>query len=35
VIFNVAFGIGLAANVDFILYDKFVFRRPVNEKQPL
>jgi dolichol-phosphate mannosyltransferase len=32
---KVAIGIGLAATVDFILYDKLVFRRPANEKQPL
>lgn len=32
---NVVFGIGLAATVDFILYDKFVFRRTANDKQPL
>jgi len=32
---NVAFGIGLVATVDFILYDKLVFRRPANAKKPL
>ena len=32
---NVAFGIGLAATVDFIIYDKLVFKRPAYEKQPL
>jgi putative flippase GtrA len=34
-VFNVVIGIGLAATVDLILYDKFVFRRQGNEKQPL
>lgn len=32
---NVAFGIGLAATVDFILYDRLVFRRTADEKQYL
>jgi len=32
---NVTIGIGLAATVDFILYDKFVFRRAGNRKQYL
>lgn len=32
---SVAIGIGLAAIVDFILYDKIVFRRTIDEKQPL
>jgi len=34
-VFNVVIGIGLAATVNFILYDKFVFRRQGDEKQPL
>jgi putative flippase GtrA len=29
---NVAFGIGIAACIDFILYDKFVFKRGVNQQ---
>ena len=29
-LFNVAFGIGLVAIVDFILYDKLVFMRPAD-----
>ena len=28
---NVAFGIGIAASIDFILYDKLVFRRDGNQ----
>ena len=32
---NVAFGIGLASTVDFILYDRLVFRRTADEKQYL
>lgn len=32
---NVAIGIGLAASVDFLLYDKVVFRRRAHEKQYL
>jgi dolichol-phosphate mannosyltransferase len=31
-IINVALGIGIAAVVDFILYDKLIFRRKANEK---
>lgn len=31
-IINVAIGIGIAAIVDFILYDKLIFRRSTNEK---
>ncbi len=34
-LFNVAFGIGLAATVDFILYDKLIFRRTGDEEQYL
>lgn len=34
-VLNVVIGIGLAATVNFILYDRFIFRRPVDEKQPL
>jgi putative flippase GtrA len=30
---NVAFGIGIAACIDFILYDKFVFRRGRYQKE--
>jgi putative flippase GtrA len=29
---NVAIGIGIAACIDFFLYDKFVFKRPGNSK---
>jgi dolichol-phosphate mannosyltransferase len=29
---NVAIGIGIAACIDFVLYDKFVFKRPENSK---
>jgi dolichol-phosphate mannosyltransferase len=29
---NVAIGIGIAACIDFILYDKFVFKRPGTSK---
>ena len=32
---NVAFGIGVAATVDFILYDKWVFRRDGHQKELL
>lgn len=35
-LFNVAFGIGVAASIDFILYDKIVFRRgALYEKKSL
>jgi len=30
---NVAIGIGIAASIDFILYDKFVFRRGRYQKE--
>lgn len=34
-ILNVIIGIGLAATVDFILYDKLIFKRREDEKQCL
>jgi dolichol-phosphate mannosyltransferase len=30
---NVAIGIGIAACIDFVLYDKFVFKRPGTSKE--
>ena len=30
---NVAIGIGIAACIDFILYDKFVFKRGTNQRR--
>lgn len=32
---NLAIGIGLAATVDFILYDKLIFRRAIDGKETL
>ncbi len=32
---NVFIGIGIAAIVDFVLYDKLIFRRAVHEKETL
>jgi dolichol-phosphate mannosyltransferase len=32
---NVALGIGLAATVDFLLYDKLIFKRRVDEEEYL
>lgn len=32
---NVALGIGLAATVDFLLYDKLIFKRRADEEEYL
>jgi dolichol-phosphate mannosyltransferase len=34
-IFNVTVGIGVAAAVSFVLYDRIVFKRPMDEKPSL